>query len=82
MMSIDRKEQDYGVYYHLHLVDNVKYILKDTFICSIKEQCSDQGESKWKCQKGCQNSVNDRLHQNKWLHIADMAAAKWASTEY
>ena len=48
MMSIDRKEWDFGVYYYLPSADTVKYILKDIFICIIKEQCSDQGESKWK----------------------------------
>jgi len=48
MTSIDRKDQDFGVYYYLQLADTVKYISKDIFICIIKEQCSDQGESKWK----------------------------------
>jgi len=48
MTSIDRKEWDFGVYYYLPSADTVKYILKDIFICIIKEQCSDQGESKWK----------------------------------
>jgi hypothetical protein len=33
------------VYYYLQLVDTVKYILKDIFICIIKGQCSDQDES-------------------------------------
>jgi len=49
MMTSDRKEPDVGVYYHLHLVDTVKYILKNIFICIIKAQCSDQEESWWKC---------------------------------
>jgi len=48
MTSIDPKEQDFWVYYYLQLADTVKYILKDIFICIIKELCSDQGESKWK----------------------------------
>jgi len=46
--SIDWKEQDFWVYYYLQLADTVKYILKDIFIGTIKEQCSDKGESKWK----------------------------------
>jgi len=33
------------VYYYLQLADTLKYILKDTFICIIKEQCFDEGES-------------------------------------
>jgi len=45
MTSIDPKERDFGVYYYVQLADTVKYILKDIFIC-IKEQYSDQGESK------------------------------------
>jgi len=60
MTSIDRKERDFGVYYHLQLVDTVKYILKNIFIYIIKGQCSDQEESQWKHLKGCQNNVNDR----------------------
>jgi hypothetical protein len=68
MTNIDRKTRDFGDYYYLYL-------------SIIKEQRSDQEESKWKRQKGSQNNVNDRLYQNKWLHIADTAMAKWASTE-
>jgi len=52
MMSIDWKEPDFGVYYFLQLGDSVMYILKDIFICIIKEQCSDQWESEWKCLNG------------------------------
>jgi len=48
MTSSDRKERDFGVYYYLQLADTVKYILEDIFLCIIKEQCSDQGQSKWK----------------------------------
>jgi len=48
MTTIDRKEQDFGVYYYLQLADTVKYILQDIFICIIKAQCSDQEESRWK----------------------------------
>jgi len=33
------------VYYYLQLADTLKYILKDTFICIIKEQRFDEGES-------------------------------------
>ena len=65
MTSIDRKEEDIGVYYYLQLEDTVKYILKNEFICIIKEQCSDQGESKRKCNKGCQNNINHILQQFK-----------------
>jgi len=82
MTSIDRKAQDFVDYYYLQSVDAVKYILKDIFICSIKEQCSDQGESKWKCQKTCQNNVKDRLRQIKWLHNVDLPVAKWVSMEH
>jgi len=49
MTSIDPKELHFGMYYYLQLADTVKYISKDIFICIIKEQCCDQGESKWKC---------------------------------
>jgi len=42
------KSTGFGDYYYLHSVDTVKYILKDIFMCIIKEQCSDQGESKQK----------------------------------
>jgi len=63
MTSIDQKTQDFGDYYYIYL-------------CIIKEQCSDQQESKWKRQKGSQNNVNDELCQIKWLHIVDTAMAK------
>jgi len=81
MMSIDWKKQDIGVYYYLLLADTLKFILKDIFICIIEEQWSDQGESKWKGLKGCQNYVNCRLRQIKWFNIADMPMAKWVSME-
>jgi len=68
MTSMDRKTQDFGYYYY-------------TYLCLIKEQYSDQEESKWKRQKGSQNIVNDGLCQIKWLHIVDTAMAKWASME-
>jgi len=47
-ISIDRKNPDFSVYHYLPLADTVKYILKDIFICIIKEQCGDEGESEWK----------------------------------
>jgi len=40
--SIDRKEWDFWVYYCPQLADTSMYILKDIFICIIKEQHSDQ----------------------------------------
>ena len=45
---IDWTEHDFWVYYYLQLADSVMYILKDIFIRIIKEQCSDEGERKWK----------------------------------
>ena len=45
MTTIDRKEQNVGVYYYQQLADTVKYILKDIFVCIIKAQCSNQEES-------------------------------------
>jgi len=80
-MSIDRIEWVLGVYYYLQLADTLKYILKDIFICIIKEQCSDKGESTWRRYKGCHNTVNDIAGQIEWYHIVDTAIAKWASTE-
>ena len=79
--SIDRKERDFWVHYDLQLVDNLKYILQDIFICIIKEKCSDKGESTWRWYKGCQNTSNDIQCQIKWLHVVDMLVMKWASTE-
>jgi len=65
-MSINRKEQDFWVYYYLQLADTLKSILKDIFICIIQEQCIDEGESTWRWYKGCQNTINDILGQIKW----------------
>jgi len=48
-MSIDWKERDIWVYCYLQLADTVKCIVKVIFICIIKEQCSDEAESKWRC---------------------------------
>ena len=45
MTSIDGMEWDFRVYYDLQLTYTLKYIVKDTSICTIKEQCSDEGES-------------------------------------
>jgi len=68
MTSIDWKTRDFGNYYYI-------------YPCIIKEQRSDQEESKWKHQKGSQHNENDGLYQIEWLHIVDTAMAKWASTE-
>ena len=68
MTSIEQKGRDFGQYYYIYL-------------CIIKEQLSDQDESKWKRQKGSQNNVNDGLCQIEWLHTVDTAMAKWESTE-
>ena len=65
-MSIDRMEWVFGVYYYLQLVDNLKCISKDIFICIINEQCSDKEESTWRWYKGCQNTINDIVGQIKW----------------
>jgi hypothetical protein len=46
MTSIDPMARDFEHYYYAELVDTVKYILNDIFICIIKEQCCDQEESK------------------------------------
>ena len=75
-MSIDRMERAFWVYYYLQLVDTLKYILKDIFICIIKEQCSDEGETTWRWYKGSQHPTNDLLGQIKWEHIVDMPIAK------
>jgi hypothetical protein len=46
MTSINRIAQDFGDYYYPQFADTVRYISKDIFKCIIKEQCSDQEESK------------------------------------
>jgi len=66
MISIDGMEQDFWVYYCLQLVDTLKYILKDIFICIIREQVSDEGESTGRWYKGCHNTMNDILCQIEW----------------
>jgi len=48
MTSIDWTAWYVGDQYYLQLADTVKYILNNIFRCIIEEQCSDQGESKWK----------------------------------
>ena len=63
-MSIDRMKRDFWMHNFLQSADTLKYILKDIFICIIKEQCFDEGESVWRWYKGCQNTINDILHQN------------------
>jgi len=45
VMSIDRNKQDVSVYDNLQLADTFIYNLKIIFICVMKEQCGDQGES-------------------------------------
>jgi hypothetical protein len=42
MISITRMSWHLGDYYYAEFADTVKYILKDIFICIIKQQCSDQ----------------------------------------
>jgi hypothetical protein len=49
MTTIDQMAQDIRDYYYPEFADTVKYILKHIFICIIKEQWSDQEESKSKC---------------------------------
>jgi hypothetical protein len=46
MTSIDQMAWHFGDYYYPEFADTVKYILKNRFLCSNKEQCSDQEESK------------------------------------
>jgi len=43
--SIDGMERDFWEYYYLQFADTWKYNSKDIFICIMKEQCSDEGES-------------------------------------
>ena len=81
MTSIDRMAPHFGDYFYPELADTVKYISMDIFICIIKEQCSEQEESKWKRSKGCQINLYDGLCQIKWLYIVDTPVAKWASME-
>jgi len=44
---IDQMAWDFEDDYYPELANTLQYILKDIFICIIKEQCSDQEESKW-----------------------------------
>jgi len=41
----DQKEQDVWKYYYLQSADTLRYIISSIYICVIKEQCSDKGES-------------------------------------
>ena len=41
MISINPMARYFGDYYYPEFADTVKYILKDIFICIIKQQCSD-----------------------------------------
>ena len=79
--SIDRMARDFGDYYYPELADTVKYILKNIFICIIKEQCSDQEESKCTRKKGCQINMNDRLCEIEEFNIVDTPVSKWMSME-
>ena len=49
MTCIDWMARDFGDFYYPESAYTVKYILMDILICNIREQCSDQQESKWKC---------------------------------
>jgi len=80
-MSIDRMEQDFWVDYYLQFADTLKCILKDIFICIIKEQCIDKGESTCRRYKGCQNTIDDISGQIQWYYIMVMPRAKWVSME-
>ena len=46
MASIDQMAQHFGDNDYPQLEDTVKYDLKNIVVCIIKEQCSDQEESK------------------------------------
>jgi len=80
-MSIDWMKRDFWVYYYAQLADTVMYISKDIFICIIREQSIDEGESTWRQYKGCHNTINDISGQILWLHIVDTPMAKWVSME-
>jgi len=41
MISINRMARHFGDYYYPEFTDTVQYILKDIFLCIIKQQCSD-----------------------------------------
>jgi hypothetical protein len=45
MISINPMARHFGDYYYPEFPDTVKYILKDIFMCIIKQQCSDLDES-------------------------------------
>jgi len=59
-------ERDFWVYYYVQLANTLMYILKDIFICIIKEQSIDEGESTWRWYKGCDNTIDDISGQIKW----------------
>ena len=44
-LNIDQKEQHFWLYYQQQLADTLKYILKDLFVCIVKEHCSDKWQS-------------------------------------
>jgi len=79
--SIDWNEQDCWVLSLSTISDTLNYILKNTFISTIKGQCSDKGKRTWRGWNQCKNRVIDVLCPGEWLHNADMPGAEWASTE-
>ena len=79
--SIDQMAWNYGQYYYAQFTDTVKHILKDIFICIIKEQCCEQEESKSTWSKGSQMNPKHWLNYTKWFQNAGTPGAKWASTE-
>jgi hypothetical protein len=45
MISINRMAQHFGDYHYPEFAVPVKHILKDIFVCIIKQQYNDQDES-------------------------------------
>jgi len=65
-MSNHGMQWNFWVYYYLQLADTLKSLLKDLFICIIREQCIDEWESIWRQYKSCLNTSNAILCQIKW----------------
>jgi hypothetical protein len=82
MRSIDRQEWVFDYHYYVQLADTLEYILKNLFICIMKEQYSDEGECTRRWWNGDQNMITVIQSQIQWLHIVDTPVAKWASTEH
>ena len=57
------------------------YIIKDMFICIIKEQSIDEGESTWRRYKGCHNTIDDIWGKIQGLPIVNTPMAEWTSTQ-